>query len=308
LAYYNFSLKKNDVHVEGKESDSRFLGYLMDELANGGSDSVVDEFIVFFNSKNNEINADVSAQSSSSSQTAISSNNENHHKSRHKIVLKLERHNFAKFKDFVEHHKTEKLIDLHNFKFLNDKNQLDAIKKISYSLQESDTNHIPTPKSIEYTPNEYEIQQAAKWLDSLSENEKQGAKININSKKTGTQNNHSSPFRSVKLAYVKSINDLIKINMPCSLKDLLIITAYYLENSEKINKYPLKRINSKIFKFTQKLIEHSVLQSVILQGLIEVVPDFSRSAEFTEYRLTESGNKYFLENYKTTSGMNNKLI
>ena len=73
----------------------------------------------------------------------------------------------------------------------------------------------------------------------------------------------------------------------------LIITAYYLSEFEKMERFSLKQINSKLMYNLSALIDHTTLQEAINQNLIELVPDLTGSSEVGEYRLTSLGEDFF---------------
>jgi len=73
----------------------------------------------------------------------------------------------------------------------------------------------------------------------------------------------------------------------------LMITAYYLSEFEKLERFSLKQINAKLMHNMSELIDHSMLQEAINQGFIELVPDLTGVAEVGEYRLTPAGEDFF---------------
>ena len=73
----------------------------------------------------------------------------------------------------------------------------------------------------------------------------------------------------------------------------LIITAYYLSEFEKFERFSLKQINSKLMQNLSEVIDHSMLQEAINQGFIELIPDLTGIAEVGEYRLTRAGEEFF---------------
>lgn len=73
----------------------------------------------------------------------------------------------------------------------------------------------------------------------------------------------------------------------------LMITAYYLSEFEKMERFSLKQINSKLMTNLSEVIDHSTLQEAINQNLIELVPDLTGTAEVDEYRITRNGEEFF---------------
>ena len=73
----------------------------------------------------------------------------------------------------------------------------------------------------------------------------------------------------------------------------LMITAYYLTEFGKQERFTLKQINSKLMQNVGDVIDHSMLQEAINQGFIELVPDPTGLAQVGEYRLTRQGEEFF---------------
>lgn len=73
----------------------------------------------------------------------------------------------------------------------------------------------------------------------------------------------------------------------------LIITSYYLSEFEKMERFSLKQINSKLMHNLSELIDHTMLQEAINQNFIELVPDLTGVSEVGEYRLTRVGEDFF---------------
>lgn len=73
----------------------------------------------------------------------------------------------------------------------------------------------------------------------------------------------------------------------------LIITAYYLSEFEKQERFSLKQINAKLMHNLSVIIDHATLQEAINQNFIELVPDLTGMSEVAEYRLTRAGEDFF---------------
>lgn len=73
----------------------------------------------------------------------------------------------------------------------------------------------------------------------------------------------------------------------------LIITAYYLAEFEKLQRFSLKQINAKMMQNLSEVIDHATLQEAINQGFIEVVPDLTGISDVAEYKLTLAGEEFF---------------
>ncbi len=73
----------------------------------------------------------------------------------------------------------------------------------------------------------------------------------------------------------------------------LVITAYYLSEFEKLERFSLKQINSKLMQNLSEVIDSATLQEALNQNLIELVPDLTGISEVTEYKLTHVGEEFF---------------
>lgn len=94
------------------------------------------------------------------------------------------------------------------------------------------------------------------------------------------------------------IKDQVFLNLLNSKKtedkfNFLIITAYYLSEFEKMERFSLKQINAKLMQNVSAVIEHPTLQEAINQNLLESVPDLTGVSEVAEYRLTRAGEEFF---------------
>lgn len=94
------------------------------------------------------------------------------------------------------------------------------------------------------------------------------------------------PQDQVFLNLIKSKNTTDKFHY-------LIITAYYLSEFEKMERFSLKQINAKLMQNLSEVIDHITLQEAINQNLIELVPDLTGVSEVGEYRLTPAGEDFF---------------
>lgn len=73
----------------------------------------------------------------------------------------------------------------------------------------------------------------------------------------------------------------------------LMITAYYLSEFEKLERFSLKQINAKLMQNLSEVIDHTMLQDAINQNFIELIPDLTGTSEVGEYRLTHQGEEFF---------------
>ncbi len=73
----------------------------------------------------------------------------------------------------------------------------------------------------------------------------------------------------------------------------LMITAFYLSEFEKLERFSIKQINAKLMNNLSEVIDHTMLQEAINQGFIELVPDLTGMSDVGEYRLTPLGEDFF---------------
>lgn len=73
----------------------------------------------------------------------------------------------------------------------------------------------------------------------------------------------------------------------------LMITAYYLSEFEKMERFSIKQINAKLMNNLSEVIDHTMLQEAINQNFIEFVPDLTGTSDVGEYRLTRLGEEFF---------------
>lgn len=73
----------------------------------------------------------------------------------------------------------------------------------------------------------------------------------------------------------------------------LVITAYYLSEFEKLERFSLKQINAKLMQNLAEVIDSATLQDALNQGFIELVPDLTGTSDVTEYKLTREGEEFF---------------
>lgn len=87
---------------------------------------------------------------------------------------------------------------------------------------------------------------------------------------------------------------ILKVKDVSSKLEYLIVTAYYLSEFEKLDKFTLKLINAKLMQNIKEAVDHNVLQDAIEKGLVEVLPSLPDIASSVEYRLTNAGEEAFL--------------
>lgn len=89
--------------------------------------------------------------------------------------------------------------------------------------------------------------------------------------------------------------NLIKSKNTVDKFHYLMITAYYLSEFEKLERFSLKQINSKLMQNLATVIDHATLQEAINHDLVELVPDLTGTSEVAEYRLTNQGEEFFVK-------------
>lgn len=92
----------------------------------------------------------------------------------------------------------------------------------------------------------------------------------------------------------KTLDDLITLKKPQTKLDHLLITSYFLQEKEEIEKYSLKQINSIVVPHLKEPIDHSVIHEAVGHEYFEVVPDYLSSEGITEYKITDEGIDYIL--------------
>lgn len=91
--------------------------------------------------------------------------------------------------------------------------------------------------------------------------------------------------RFLKVIKVKNVTEKI---------DFLIVTAYYLSEFERLDRFTLKLVNAKLMENMHEIVDNSILQDAINQGLVECLPNYTNIPSAMEYRLTEAGEEAFL--------------
>lgn len=148
------------------------------------------------------------------------------------------------------------------------------------------SNKLMTNFKNEYKPSENEINQALKWLDNLPEAEK--LKI------LDLQDEHTD-----NTVEEMNFDDFANITAPYKQEDWLIVTAYYLRKYKGINNFTLKDLNSMIFNFNKKTIDHSVIKNCLNTNLIELLAQESNNSN--KYRLTLKGEEYYMKYFNIIS-------
>lgn len=106
--------------------------------------------------------------------------------------------------------------------------------------------------------------------------------------------NKTEEKKSLKPAHFKKLEDLIYLKKPQTKLDYLLLTSYYMQENEDLDKYSLKQINSYALPHTKEPIDHSVIHEAVAHEYLEVVPDYLGTTDITEYKLTNEGRDYIL--------------
>lgn len=89
---------------------------------------------------------------------------------------------------------------------------------------------------------------------------------------------------------VETFQDLCDLApQAASGQDFLILSAFFLSKMQQAEKYALKDLNSHLMRAGLTPVNHSVLEQVMGQGLLQLVPDLTGTASTAEYRLTDQG-------------------
>jgi len=92
----------------------------------------------------------------------------------------------------------------------------------------------------------------------------------------------------------KGLDDLLYLKKPQTKLDYLLVAAYFLQENEDKEKYSLKHVNSKLVPQAQEPIDHSVIHEAIARSYFEVAPNATEASDITEYKITEEGVDYVL--------------
>ena len=157
--------------------------------------------------------------------------------------------------------------------------ELTELLKKNFEARDSEKEVKPKQESKK---NVYDILHEK--LASLPEDVKN--RLNLHKEKAEQSDFHSLKFNS--------LEDLIYLKKPQTKLDCLLITSYYLKQHEAKEKYSLKQINARIVEHIKEPIDHSVIHEAVSHNYFEVAPDYTGTSDITEYRITEEGIDYIL--------------
>ena len=108
------------------------------------------------------------------------------------------------------------------------------------------------------------------------------------------QKSMSNPTTNVKEKQDDRFLKVIKVKSITEKLDYLIVTAYYLSEFERLDRFTLRLVNAKLMENMHEVVDNSVLQEAIDKGLVECLPNYTNIPSAMEYRLTEAGEEAFL--------------
>lgn len=108
------------------------------------------------------------------------------------------------------------------------------------------------------------------------------------------QKSMSNPTTNVKEKQDDRFLKVIKVKNITEKLDYLIVTAYYLSEFERLDRFTLRLVNAKLMENMHEVVDNSVLQEAIDKGLVECLPNYTNIPSAMEYRLTEAGEEVFL--------------
>lgn len=109
----------------------------------------------------------------------------------------------------------------------------------------------------------------------------------------------ANPTNNVKEKQDDRFLKVIKVKNVQSKLDYLIVTAYYLSEFERLDRFTLKLVNAKLVENLHESVDHEVLQDAIDKKLVECLPNYTNIPSAMEYRLTEAGEEAFLNGTAT---------
>lgn len=108
------------------------------------------------------------------------------------------------------------------------------------------------------------------------------------------QRTMAKPVTTVKEKQDERFLKVVKVKNITEKIDFLIVTAYYLSEFERLDRFTLKLVNAKLMENMHEIVDSSVLQEAIDKGLVECLPNYTNIPSAMEYRLTEAGEEAFL--------------
>jgi len=156
------------------------------------------------------------------------------------------------------------------------KNNVEEIVKKEDEVQEELSELYTKPATINEIQIEKEKKNEENDFDKLLKQSMENPSNNVKEKRDD---------RFLKVIKVKNVKEKL---------DFLIVTAYYLSEFERLDRFTLKLVNAKLMENMHEVIDNTVLQEAIDKGLVEYLPNYTNIPSAMEYRLTEAGETAFL--------------
>ncbi len=139
----------------------------------------------------------------------------------------------------------------------------------------------------------------AETINEIQENQPEEPKNNetetlISDFDSLLQKTMAKPVNNVKEKRDERFLKVVKVKNITEKIDFLIVTAYYLSEFERLDRFTLKLVNAKLMENMHEIVDSSILQEAIDKGLVECLPNYTNIPSAMEYRLTEAGEEAFL--------------
>lgn len=131
-------------------------------------------------------------------------------------------------------------------------------------------------------------------INELQLNKEKEKQLDENDFDSLLQKSMASPTTNVKEKQDDRFLKVIKVKNVKEKLDFLIVTAYYLSEFERLDRFTLKLVNAKLMENMHEVVDNTVLQDAISKGLVECLPNYTNIPSAMEYRLTEAGETAFL--------------
>ena len=288
---YKFTFKKDDFFVEYCTTDK-------DSLARQFQIWVTNASIYQYRHKEEELREEIQNRSTNKMQTPIQVELRPE-----PIVLPLD-----------EVHKEIQNIDFNNTKTLNDLQQQPTDYMEENVAEKKSEEELLAEKKQELAQTIEHAGQISGHLDDLYNNESKTLNSfesfkekleddDVFSTKTSDfdkilEHSMNNVVQEVEISKDERFLKILNVKNVSTRLEYLIVTAYYLSEFEKLDKFTLKLINAKLMQNIQEAVDHNVLQEAIDKGLVETLPNLPEISGSVEYRLTNLGEEAFLNGTK----------
>ncbi len=93
--------------------------------------------------------------------------------------------------------------------------------------------------------------------------------------------------------YIQSLKELCEFATPTRTgTDNLVLAAYFLAQYKQTEKYTLKDLNAQLVRSAMTPVNHGILEKVIAEDKMALVPDLTGNSNAAEYALTPAGLEY----------------